>query len=66
MSSTYKLVFNIVVIVQSKIVQAVNLVQVDPFKMAAACVTMVILVDDVVLENPYYAYRLRTVNIIMR
>ena len=33
------------------IVQVVNLVQVDPNKMAAACV---IVVDDVVLENPYY------------
>ena len=53
MSSTYKLVFIIVVIVQSKIVQAVNLVQVDPNKMAAARVTMVIVVDDVLLENPY-------------
>ena len=54
MSSTYKLVFIIVVIVQSKIVQAVNLVQVDPNKMAAARVTMVIVVDDVLLENPYW------------
>ena len=53
MSSTYKLVFIIVVIVQSKIVQAVNLVQVDPNKMAAARVAMVIVVDDVLLENPY-------------
>ena len=53
MSSTYKLVFIIVVIVQSKIVQAVNFVQVDPNKMAAARVAMVIVVDDVLLENPY-------------
>ena len=53
MSSTYKLVFIIVVIVQSKIEQAMNLVQVHPNKMAAACVTMLIVVDDVLLENPY-------------
>ena len=38
----------IVVIVQSKIVQAVNLVQVAPRIMATACVTMVIVVDDVI------------------
>ena len=31
----------------------VNLVQVDPKKMAAARVAMVIVVDDVLLENPY-------------
>ena len=37
-------------IAQSKIAQGVNLVQVAPFKMAAARVTMVILVDDVVLD----------------
>ena len=52
--STYKLVFIIVVILQSEIVQVVNLVQVDPNKMAAARVAMVIVVDDVLLENPYY------------
>ena len=46
-------VFIIDVIVQSKITQAVNLVQVATFKMAAARVTMVILVDDVVLDVPY-------------
>ena len=51
--STYKLVFIIVVILQSEIVQVVNLVQVDPNKMAAARVAMVIVVDDVLLENPY-------------
>ena len=51
--STYKLVFIIVVILQSEIVQVVNLVQVDPNKMVAARVAMVIVVDDVLLENPY-------------
>ena len=53
LASKYKLVFIIVVIVQPKITQAVKLEQmynVAPFKMAAACVTMTIIVDDVVLE----------------
>ena len=50
--STYKLVFIIVVIEQFKIVQETNLVQMASNKMAATCITMVIIVDDVVLVIP--------------